>query len=391
LRDRFTTEELPMSGQADAPKPTIALILQGGGALGAYHVGALEAMQDAGYAPDWVAGISIGAFNAAIIAGNPPERRIDRLNTFWEAISRPDAVFEWVREVEPKLANTISYWEAIFLGQPGFFTPRYLNPNLAPPGTPAAISYCDTSPVRATLASVVDFGFLNAGETRISLGATDVESGNLVFFSNKGTQPTTLTAEHVMASGSLPPGFPPVAIDGRQYWDGACVSNTPLQAIYEDQPQGHTIAFVIDLWSAAGRAPQTIDDVTMRQKQIQYATRTDRSIDGIAAKIDLQHALRAQGTPASEATDQAASADPIDFVHIIYHPSADQVANSDVEFSRASIAERRAAGYADMMQAIKMAPWRKAQRPHYLAAAVHRVEHGTVTTHMRTNITKPRT
>ncbi len=256
-----------MSGQSGSTKPTIALILQGGGALGAYHVGAVEAMQEAGYAPDWVTGISIGAFNAAIIAGNPPERRIERLTAFWESISRPDAVFEWVREIEPKLANTISYWEAVFFGQPGFFTPRYINPNLAPPGTPAAISFFDTSPVRATLGALVDFGQLNSGETRISLGATDVQSGELVFFSNKGKQATALTAEHVMASGSLPPGFPPVAIDGRQYWDGACVSNTPLQAIYDDQPQGHTIAFVIDLWSAAGHAPQTIDDVTMRQKQ----------------------------------------------------------------------------------------------------------------------------
>ncbi len=380
-----------MSGQAGEPKPTIALILQGGGALGAYHVGAVEAMQEAGYAPDWVAGISIGAFNAAIIAGNPAERRIERLNAFWETISRPDAVFEWVREVEPKLANTISYWEAVFFGQPGFFAPRYVNPTLAPPGTPAAVSFFDTSPVRATLASLVDFGNLNTGATRISLGATDVESGALVFFSNQGSHTTTLTADHVVASGSLPPGFPPVAIGGRLYWDGACVSNTPLQAIYEDQPAGHTVAFVIDLWSASGPAPQTIDDVTMRQKQIQYATRTDRSIDSVAAKVDLAHSMRVQAAQTGEAADQAPVANPIDFVHIIYHPSVDQVANSDVEFSRASIAERRAAGYADMMQAIKAAPWRGASRPNDLACAVHRVEHGRVTTRAQRGITQPRT
>ena len=374
-----------MGGQGEAARPTIALILQGGGALGAYHLGAVEAMGDAGYAPDWVAGISIGAFNAAIIAGNPPERRIAQLAAFWEAISRPDAVFDWVRDVEPKLANTISYWEAVFFGQPGFFTPRYVNPNLAPPGSPAAVSFFDTTPVRATLAALVDFAHLNSGAMRISLGATDVESGDLLFFSNKGKDARTLGAEHVMASGSLPPGFPPVTIDGRQYWDGACVSNTPLQAIYDDQPKGHTVAFVIDLWSQSGPAPLTLDEVTMRQKQIQYATRTERSIDGVAAKIDLQHSLRAQRAASAGA---AQAADPIDFVHIVYHPGTDQVPNSDVEFSRASIAERRAAGYADLTRALEQAPWR-AQRPPYLAAAVHRMEGGKITTRMRTDITEP--
>lgn len=379
-----------MDEQAGAGKSTVALILQGGGALGAYHVGAIEAMQQRGYMPDWVTGISIGAFNAAIIAGNPPERRIEKLGEFWETISRSDAVFEWVREVEPKVANTISYWEAVFFGQPGFFAPRYVNPNLAAPGSPAAVSYCDTSPVRATLHSVVDFDYLNAGPMQVSFGATDVESGELVFFSNKGKDATTITTEHVMASGSLPPGFPPVAIGGRQYWDGACVSNTPLQAIYEEQPTGHTLAFVIDLWSKSGPAPQTIDDVTMRQKQIQYATRTERSIDGMAARIDLQHSLRAQGGAAGEATLAGATADTIDFVHIVHHPGMDQVANSDVEFSRASIAARRTAGYADLVAALDKKPWRTAAKPRFLAAAVHRVESGAITTHMRTNITHPR-
>lgn len=379
-----------MNAEADKPG-TIALILQGGGALGAYHVGAIEAMQQAGYTPDWIAGTSIGAFNAAIIAGNPPERRLEKLTAFWNAISRPDAVFEWIREIEPKVANTISYWEAIFFGQPGFFVPRYVNPALAPPGSPAAISYCDTAPVRATLADTVDFDYLNAGRIRISLGATDVESGEIVYFSNKGPNATVITAEHVMASGSLPPGFPPVAIGTRQYWDGACVSNTPLQAIYDDQPPGHTLAFVIDLWSAAGKLPQTIDDVTMRQKQIQYATRTERSLDSLAAKIDLQCALRHQGGEAAEAVSPAPGVDAIDFVHIVHHPGPDQVANSDVEFSRASIAARREAGRRELMEALDHKPWRKTARPGFLAAAIHRLERGTVTTHMRSNITRPRT
>jgi NTE family protein len=196
--------------------------------MGAYHIGAFQALREAAFEPDWVCGISMGAINGAIIAGNAPEQRLQRLETFWTTISRPSMV--------PRLGGTavrtwehmLSFAEALTLGQPGFFAPRPTNPYLAPPGI-AATSFYDTAPLYGTLAELVDFDGLNQPGTRLSVGATDVEAGTLVFFDNQRMQ-GLFGPQHVVASGSLPPGFPATPIDGKLYWDGGSVERQRASA-----------------------------------------------------------------------------------------------------------------------------------------------------------------
>jgi NTE family protein len=368
---------------ADGGRPRYALVLQGGGALGAYHIGAYQALAEHGLLPDWVCGISIGAINAAVIAGNAPEERLARLEALWEFISWPSFFDAFGGKALALLYHTASNAEALMFGQPNFFQPRPVNPFFAAPG-PQALSFYDTSPLRFTLRRFADFDRINARETRLSLGATDVVTGNLEFFDNASTR---LGPEHVMASGSLPPGFPPTPIGDRLYWDGGCVSNTPLEAVLQDQPQGHTVVFMIDLWSASGPPPRTMNDVLWREKQIQYASRTAAHIDAVATKVNLQHAiglLKKAGAPelgrAARDVGAFTAGSRLDIVHIVYHPTADQIPNSDAEFSRASIRERRLAGHADMKRAIESEPWFRQEKPPHLGAMVHRVQDQRVTT-----------
>ena len=241
-----------MSTKRHNPEPRPAnciLVLQGGGALGAYHVGAYAALAEREFHPDWVCGISIGAFNAAVIAGNPPAARVARMDELWEFISRP-TVFAPFRDPELHwLQNSLSYAHALWFGQPHFFSPRPINPWVAPDG-PHAVSFYDTGPMADTLKRFVEFGLINEAITKLSLGVTEIECGELDFFDNfSGKTPEPIDARHVLASGSLPPGFPPIRIGQKWYWDGGCVSNTPLEAVLQDPPKGNAVAFVIDLWN----------------------------------------------------------------------------------------------------------------------------------------------
>jgi NTE family protein len=185
----------------------------------------------------------------------------------------------------------------------------------------------------------------------------------------------------------LPPGFPPTRIGDRLYWDGGCVTNTPLEAVLKDQPPGHTVVFMVDLWSASGPPPTTMNEVLWREKQIQYAGRVSSHIDAVVDKVNFRHALRrikdhAPAEIASAVPDEPALmiGERLDIVHVVYHPTADEIPASDAEFSRASIAARRAAGHRDMLHAINEAPWFSEQKPAHLGALVHRVEKGAVTT-----------
>jgi NTE family protein len=373
-------------------KPKVVLVLQGGGALGAYHIGAYQALEEAGFRPDWVSGISIGAINAAILVGNEPDRRLTRLEELWHAISRPEGWTAPLTGAFHKLANTYSNLEALTLGQPNFFTPRLPNPYLAVPGAAGATSFYDTTPLRGTLERLASFDLVNAGPTRLSLGATKVVSGEVVFFDNTHQ---AIGPEHVMASGSLPPGFPAMVVDGELYWDGGCVSNTPLESVLLDQPAGHTIVFMIDLWAAQGAVPRTMDEVLWRQKQIQYASRTAQHIDAVATKLNLRRALSQQSAAshAARAVDPAVPGEValqdarMDIVHITYQPTADQISSSDAEFSRRSIAARRDAGYQDLKRALREAPWFTRDKPEALCALVHKVEDGEVTTLPATQLT----
>jgi NTE family protein len=368
---RIALREMALMGDA-AAKPTCVLVLQGGGAMAAYHVGALQAMREGGFEPDWISGISMGAINGAIIAGNAPERRLERLDAFWETISRPSLLPDFHSTNLRIWQHTLSYAEALARGQPGFFEPRPLNPYFVAPGI-AATSFYDTTPLYGTLRSMIDFDCLNEGKTRLSLGVADVETGTLEFFDTRNRKFGRLGPDHVVASGSLPPGFPPTMVRGRFYWDGACVSNSPLDAVVDDTPPGHAVAFVIDLWSASGPPPDTMCAVEWRAKQIQYASRTTYHIDAVATKLDLRHA-RAAADPKAEQSDQR-----LDVVHIVYHPEADQIPASDAEFSRGSIAERRSAGLRDMRRALAAKPWLQ-PKPAGIGCMIHRVTSSGVTT-----------
>jgi NTE family protein len=379
---------MPLSSRATDAKPTMALMLQGGGALGAYHIGAYQALAEHHLHPDWVAGISIGAINAAIIAGNRPENRVERLTQLWEAISWPDLPGTLVPTPWQLLQNIASNAEALLLGQPNFFSPRPVNPFLVPRAAPQEVSFYDTTPMLFTLRRFADFALVNSRSTRLSLGATNIATGDLEFFDSH-RQP--IGPEHVLASGSLPPGFPATLVDGKLYWDGGCVSNTPLDAVIDEPGHPRMVVFVIDLWDAAGPPPHTINDVLWRAKQIQYASRTAHQIDAVATKVNLRHAVRllkAAGVPevAAVPDDPVLSARRLDIVHIVYRPTADQIPNSDAEFSRSSIAERRAAGYRDMGAALAAEPWRRQELPAHLGALVHRVERAQVITRPEPNL-----
>jgi NTE family protein len=355
-------------------KPKIVLVLQGGGALGAYHIGAFEALHEAGYGPDWVTGISIGAFNAAIIAGNEPADRLDKLLGFWADISRPgppDLTSFLPLQI---LRHQISSAEAMAFGQPDFFLPRLISPYLLIDALPDAISFYDTSALRETLPRFASFDRINRKVTRLTLGATNVVTGELEFFDNDNQ---TIGAGHVMASGSLPPGFPATEIDGQFYWDGACVSNTPLEALVAARGPEPMLVFVIDLFDAAGALPKTMNDVLWRSKQIQYASRAGhdlKMIEAVANHVrDLVMAQSEELPGLSGMLDKLERHQGrLDFVHITYRPGANQRANSDTDFSRASIAERRAAGRRDMKSALTQAPWTLAM-PAEKRARIHPV------------------
>jgi NTE family protein len=360
-------------GTKPKPKPSCILVLQGGGAMGAYHIGAYQAMREAAFDPDWICGISMGAINGAIIAGNPPKQRVEKLDAFWEAISRPSLLPEFGGTRMRRWEHRFSYGMTLALGQPGFFTPRPIDPYFAAPGTPAT-SFYDTDALYGTLADFVDFDRLNAGATRLSVGATDIETGKLIFFDTQHMA-GPLGPAHVVASGSLPPGFPPTTIDGKVYWDGGCVSNSPLEAVRDDTPAGHAVVFVIDLWSASGPAPDTMPAVDWRAKQIRYASSTPNHVDALATKVNLRRALHLLTAPTDKPSLQR-----LDIVHIVYHPDDDTIPASDAEFSRGSIVARRAAGLADMRRALAAQPWLRPPDAPHAGCMVHRVTAAAVDT-----------
>jgi NTE family protein len=363
-------------------------MLQGGGALGAYHIGAYQALAEHGLHPDWVCGISIGAINAAIIAGSAPDHRVQRLAAWWDAISWPDVPRPLTLPPWQTLHNVASNAEALWFGQPEFFAPRPLNPWLRPPLPAPEVSFYDTTPLLRALPQFADFALINRREVRLSLGATDLATGAQAFFDSYRQ---TIRPEHVLASCSLPPGFPATAVDGGLYWDGGCVSNTPLDAVIDAPGHPHLVAFLLDLWDAAGPPPETMNEVLWRAKQIQYASRTAHHVDQVATKVNLRHAVRLlQAAKAPQVADVPADAvgsvQRLDIVHIVYRPDSGVIANSDAEFSRSSIAERRAAGHRDMQAALTAEPWLRQEVPAHLGALVHRVEDGQVVTRAEPNL-----
>jgi NTE family protein len=363
MNARVQPSEVPV--RRCLPFECVALVLQGGGALGAYQAGVYAALAEAGIDPDWVAGISIGAINAAIIAGNPPETRVDRLREFWTLVTT-GAVHPWRRDVGlaktdhmRNLLNQFNANAALMRGAKGFFAARPASPWLAAPGTIEATSFYDTRELKRTLERLVDFDRLNAGATRISVGAVNVRTGNLVCFD---TTTHTIRPEHVMASGALPPGFPAVEIEGEHYWDGGLVSNTPLQWVAESQPRRDTLAFQVDLWSARGELPRDMLEIATREKEIRYSSRTRANTDQFKhvqklrrAAAELLDQLPEDLRSGPEARLLATEADRkvYGLVQLVYRARNYEGHSKDYEFSRLSMEEHWCAGYHDAVRTLR--------------------------------------
>jgi NTE family protein len=362
-----------MAGQQTPSSPAEAnvLVLQGGGALGAYQAGVFEALAAANHDPAWVAGISIGAVNAALIAGNPPERRIERLRAFWDkASSRVPFPAPFADGWGRRLFNEAASGIVAMTGIPGFFTPRAVPPWLALPGSPEAISLYDTAPLRETLLELVDFDLLNNGPMRFSVGAVNVLSGNFTYFDNRER---LIGPEHVMASGALPPGFPAVMIDGEPYWDGGIVSNTPLQYVLDEREgDAPLLVFQVDLFSARGMMPRTLAEATRREKDIRFSSRTRLGTDmqkrletmaSAANRLAARLPAQLKDDPDLAALMGQAVDYPVTILHLINRSETYESQGKDYEFSRATINDHWASGRRDVERSFASPRWKQRTTP----------------------------
>jgi NTE family protein len=346
------------------------LVLQGGGALGAYQAGVFESLARTWREPSWVAGISIGAVNAALIAGNPVTRRVERLRAFWELVTSSFAAPALARGLGSREGlNEANATQGMLFGVPGFFKPRFPPAPFQPRGSPEAISYYDTAPLRQTLENLVDFDRINSSAMRLSVGAVNVRSGNFEYFDSAKQK---LDARHIMASGALPPGFAPVEIDGEHYWDGGLVSNTPLQYVL-DQPgqRRHRVVIQVDLFAARGALPTTLADVTEREKDIRFSSRTrmnttvelDRQVIAQAAqRLLAKLPAKLRDDPDARALAGLRCEGAVDVVHLIYRSKHYETQSKDYEFSRLSMQEHWDAGRADMAHTLHDPRWLKHER-----------------------------
>jgi NTE family protein len=343
------------------------LVLQGGGALGAYQAGLYAGLSEAGVAPDWIAGVSIGAINAALIAGNAPERRVERLSQFWEGVSA-NTLFMPPPCMEPMRAmlNAFSAACSVTFGVPGFFSPRIPPPMMASDGTVGALSFYDTRPLRDTLLKLVDFEMINRKEVRLSLGSVGVSSGNSVYFDNRQMR---LGPEHVMASGALPPGFPPVEVNGALYWDGGIVSNTPLWYVVDEDYRMNALVLQVDVFSGAGTMPRNLRQVQERIKDIQYASKTRFNTTRVKEIEALRDALRRvidklpETLRSDKDVEQLAAISTrgaVALLHFINRRNTQSADFKDCEFSRATVTDLWNGGLKDARDAIASQKWKDA-------------------------------
>lgn len=350
-------------------------MLQGGGALGAYQAGVFESLSKVYREPTWVAGISIGAINAALIAGNSAQDRVGKLRDFWELVSSALPTPQLVMHPDARHGmNEASATQVMLLGVPGFFKPRFPPAPFQPRGSLAAISYYDTTPLRETLKRLVDFDRINSGTVRLSVGAVNVRTGNFAYFDSHNH---TIDARHIMASGALPPGFAPVEIDGEHYWDGGLVSNTPLQYVLDQPGKRHRAIFQVDLFAATGAMPATLPEVTEREKDIRFSSRTrlnttnelDRQVIAQAAqRLMAKLPPEWRDDPDLRALSRVRSESAVDVVHLIYRSKHYESQSKDYEFSRLSMQEHWDAGRADMAHTLHDPRWLERERS---ASGVH--------------------
>jgi len=361
-----STEPIPATSPARA-KPV--LVLQGGGALGSYQAGAYQALCHQNFAPEWVAGISIGAINAAIIVGNAPEKRVERLKEFWETVSSPVSWSPVVKGDRARsLFNETSAALIATFGVPGFFTPRFPPAPLWPQGSPQSQSYYDTTPLRATLERLVDFDRINACETRLSVGAVGVTTGNFKYFDNFEFRKLgkRIGPEHIMASGALPPGFPSIVIEDEHFWDGGIASNTPLDYVLDEDTTDDLLIFQVDLFSARGPLPETLLEAAEREKDIRFSSRTRMNTDKNKKIHDARKALRdllsklpdeLKSDPSVKFLCEVSKESTVTVVHLIYRSKNYESSSKDYDFSRVGMVEHWNAGARDVHLSMRHKDW----------------------------------
>src|SRR5215470_16752521 len=340
----------------------IVLVFQGGGALGAYQAGVYQALHEAGIEPDWIIGTSIGAINASLIAGNEPENRLARLREFWKRMEQK-TIFNF-RDVFPGFNEKLSYWATITHGIAGFFRP---NP-LAHAGDayvlgPERAGYYTTAPLQETLEELVDFNLLNRCTPRLTVGAAHVRTSQMRYFDSRDG---AISVKHVMASGALPPAFPPVRIEGELYWDGGILSNTPTEAVFDDNPRQNSLIFSVHLWNPTGAEPTTMAEVFNRHKDVQYSSRIASQIERQQQIHRLRHIINQLAAKLPESERKTASARDLASygcqtrMHIVrlLAPQLDRETHmKDIDFSPGGIRQRWDAGYAHTRSVLARAPW----------------------------------
>ena len=356
----------------------IALVLQGGGALGAYQIGVFEALHEAGIEPDWVIGTSIGAINAAIIAGNPPADRLPRLVEFWKRVEQkqyPGMAENWFAAMTRNL-QTVSQ------GLPGFFRPRhaaFISPHTVLGAEEAG--YYSVDPLRETLSQLIDFDYLQKSKTRLTVGASSVRNAEMKYFDSRSMP---LQLEHIIASGALPPSFPAVRIDGELYWDGGILSNTPVEVVFDDAPRRDSLVFAVHMWNPVGEEPETIWQVINRQKDIQYSSRAVSHIKRQRQMHKLRHIISEFGKLLPEGLLQKEGvAEMLGYgcnttMHVARLlaptlPGEDHL--KDIDFSREGIRQRRESGYRDTFVLLEKSPW-NARKDPLDGVILHEVRNG---------------
>jgi NTE family protein len=358
----------PASARTPATAQRV-LVLQGGGALGSYQAGAYQALCHFDFEPDWIAGISIGAINAAIIAGNPPEKRVERLKEFWELVSSPVPWNPVTTDNRGRsLFNETSAALIATFGVPGFFKPRFPPAPLWPPGSPQSQSYYDTTPLRATLERLVDFDRINDLKTRLSVGAVSVTTGNFKYFDNFEFRKLgkKIGPEHVMASGALPPGFPSIVIEGEHFWDGGIATNTPLDYVLDAEIDNDLMIFQVDLFSARGPLPVSLLEAAEREKDIRFSSRTRMNTDKNRQIHNARRALREligklpdylKNDPSVEVLCEAAKENTVTVVHLIYRSKNYESSSKDYDFSHVGMVEHWDAGVRDVHLSMRHKDW----------------------------------
>lgn len=365
----------------------VVLILQGGGALGAYQAGVFQGLHEHGFDPDWIGGTSIGAINGALIAGNAREDPVAALDAFWDTVSDQD-----IRGLDllpcygRQFISAWSVWHSMLAGRPGFFQPRWVPATLGCSvgannyspllGDPTRVSFYDTTPLRELLSALIDFERINASPIRLSLGAVNVGSGRMRYFD---TRHESLTVDHVLASGALPPAFPAVRIDGELYWDGGIYSNTPLEIVLEDYPRHDTLCFAVALFNPAGPEPHSIPEAETRRKDILYGTRALQHVEAHQRTHSLRHAIQTlyeqlpealRNDPTNRSLAELGCRTTLDIVRLTYPAAEWELANKDADFSRISIRERWDRGREDALRALTAKPWLE-PAPDHIGVQVH--------------------